>query len=165
MEGKVILYDANDTKVGETFMRRARQFVKQQRAEWIDDNHNAIRFVADLENWETAIMPSDDPNDTQLILLAEKRITERKRFIIHSIVAVPIWLVLVFVFGNMTRDMVFPVFFTGVCLTAYLIHAYQFAIPRINKYRSHDKEERRARRLAAEVATLKTELQRQNGQL
>ncbi|MCL2386820.1 MAG: hypothetical protein FWC89_04620 [Defluviitaleaceae bacterium] len=163
MENKVVLYDSNDKKVGETFMRRARQLVKQQRAEWVDDSQNAIRFTADIDDWEAVTIPESDTNitddDSRLIALAEKRIMERKRFIIHSIVGIPIWFVLFFASGNITVDMAMPMFFTGICLTAYVIHAYQFAIPRITKYRSHDREERRAKVLAAEIAILKAELE------
>ena len=160
MEGKIVLYNEYDQKVGETFVRRARQLVKQQRAEWIGDSQNAIRFVADVEDWEVDTIAGDtsvrsDKSEEWLIPLAEKRIVERKRFIIHSIVAIPTWLFLVMIAGYGGE-----MFFTGVCLTAYLIHVYQFAIPRLMKYRSHDRKERKARALAAEVAILKAEMQK-----
>jgi len=54
MEGKVLLFDSKGTKIGETFARRARQLVKQQRAFWIDDKHESIRFYLDTENMDTA---------------------------------------------------------------------------------------------------------------
>ena len=54
MESKVLLYDSNDVKIGETFTRRARQLVKQQRASWINENQDAIRFAPDfpVSEWE-----------------------------------------------------------------------------------------------------------------
>jgi len=166
MESKIILYDANDKKIGETFVRRAKQLVKQQRAEWTDNSQTAIKFAPDVEDWETIVMPGEekksistvDPGDAQLFALAEKRIRERKLFIIHSIAVFPVWLTLASISSNITRGSEAPMFFTGVCITAYAIHLYT----RLMKYRSHDREERRVRRLATEVAILKAELQRQS---
>ena len=85
MVSKVLLYDANDAKVGETFMRRARQLVNQQRAQWIDDSHSAIRFAPDVNKWEKEVVPSstittDSEDDSWLYTLAEKRLHERKLF-------------------------------------------------------------------------------------
>jgi len=53
MEEKILLYDPNNIKIGETYVRRARQLVKQQRALWTDDSQKAIRFVAGAEYSET----------------------------------------------------------------------------------------------------------------
>lgn len=47
MEGKVALININGDKIGETYTRRARQLVKQQRAVWVDDSQKAIRFTSD----------------------------------------------------------------------------------------------------------------------
>lgn len=46
MEGKVTLFNVNNDKIGETYIRRARQLVKQQRALWVDDSQKAIRFLS-----------------------------------------------------------------------------------------------------------------------
>jgi len=97
-------------------------------------------------------------------VLAQKRIDEQKWFIIHSIVAAPTWLFLFLISAITTNDMYLPLFFTGASLTAYLIHAYQFAMPRIKNKRHHSisVQERKEKRLAEEVAKLKAELQKQN---
>jgi len=50
IETKVTLYNANEVKIGETYTRRARQLVRQQRAMWIDDTQSAIRFAPGMEN-------------------------------------------------------------------------------------------------------------------
>jgi len=54
MENKVSLYNSNDTKIGETFTRRARQLVRQQRAMWIDDTQTSIRMAPNMENMGNA---------------------------------------------------------------------------------------------------------------
>jgi len=53
MENKVSLYNSNGVKIGETFPRRARQLVRQQRAMWIDDSQSSIRFAPNMENMDT----------------------------------------------------------------------------------------------------------------
>ena len=50
MEPKITLYNSNDEKIGETYMRRAKQLVRQQRAMWTDEYHTAIRFAPGKEN-------------------------------------------------------------------------------------------------------------------
>ena len=57
MEDKVILYNSSDVKIGETFPRRAKQLVRQQRAMWVDDSHTAIRFAPGMENMDTFEKP------------------------------------------------------------------------------------------------------------
>ena len=52
MENKVSLYNSNDIKIGETYARRARQLVKQQRAMWIDESQTSIRFAPGKENMD-----------------------------------------------------------------------------------------------------------------
>ena len=52
MESKVLLYNSNNVKIGETTAHRAREIVKRQRAEWIDNNHTAIRFYSGMEYME-----------------------------------------------------------------------------------------------------------------
>jgi len=71
MESKVLLYNSNDIKIGETFARRARQLVNRQRAEWVDDNHSAIRFYFGMENMDNNktndFDKTDDFNDNEEI--------------------------------------------------------------------------------------------------
>ena len=196
MEGKVLLYDSNDVKIGETFKRRAKQLVKQQRATWIDDKQEAIRFAPGAEKIESTATNEDGNNtiatvsdsifqDDVLIALAERRIKERNRIIIHTIAFIPCWFLLLW-FASTIWDTwhgrgnaSFMLFATGSWITAYIIHVCQFAIPRLKGYFKHGsqiamqlakqrgtswverKEERRIMKLAAEVAKLKSELQRQ----
>jgi len=49
-ENKVTLISADDVVIGETFMRRAKQLVRRQRAQWTDDSQTAIRFYPEMEN-------------------------------------------------------------------------------------------------------------------
>jgi len=177
MEGKVLLYDPNDVKIGETYIKRARQLVKQQRALWVDDSHTSIRFVSGVETLDAATSPDENDNmadspaathyDDWLIELAAKRISQRKRFIFHSIAVIPGWFIL---FGFTTLILndatigaiAFVMFMLGSWVTGYAIHACQFAIPRFySRMRSKEREERKARVLEIEVANLKAELQRQ----
>jgi len=58
MEGKVVLYNSDNLKIGETFTRRARQLVNKQRAVWMDDNQSAIRFYHGMENMDEIITES-----------------------------------------------------------------------------------------------------------
>jgi|GEM_PF-5298369 len=53
MDNKVLLLDSNNVKIGETFIRRAKQLVKQQRAAWVDDTQSAIRFAPGMENMDS----------------------------------------------------------------------------------------------------------------
>ena len=155
MDNKVLLYDSNDVKIGETFTRRARQLVKQQRGEWTDENQTAVKFFPDkIEGWENV-----EIEDSTLIALAEKRIKERTRMLVHAIVFLPVWFLLyVFIdwfFRGNTSGMVG--FVSGAWITAFAIHSWQFIAN--NKHRIFGFEERKARRLAAEIAILKNELQ------
>jgi len=52
MENKVSLYNSFDTKIGETYPRRAQQLVRQQRAMWTDDTQTAVRFAPGMENMD-----------------------------------------------------------------------------------------------------------------
>ena len=72
METKVSLYNSHDEKIGETFIRRAKQLVKRQRAVWVDDSRTAIRFAPGMENMDeiaadyeaapaTAAVPISEP--------------------------------------------------------------------------------------------------------
>jgi len=156
MDNKVLLYDSNDVKIGETFMRRARQLVKQQRGEWTDESQSAVKFFPDkVEGWETTAI-----EDEALVTLAEKRIRERTRIIVHSIALVPVFILLLIFSANFFSgaDVLAAMgFVSGAWLTGYVIHLCQFILPRRNKM--FNTEERKARRLAAEIALLKNELQ------
>ena len=77
MENKVLLYDSNGNKIGKTFIRRAKQLVRQQRAVWTDDNQNAIRFAPGMENMDIVITG-----------LAEKRASAKLGFKIHVITVI-----------------------------------------------------------------------------
>lgn len=54
MEPKVILYDSSNAKIGETYARRARQLVKQQRAFWTDEKQTAVKFYEGMEHLKDA---------------------------------------------------------------------------------------------------------------
>jgi len=87
MEGKVLLYNSNDVKIGETYMRRARQLVKQQRAVWIDDGQEAIRFAPGAENLETVEDASDAADVLGAVPVTDKKLMElaRRRVILKII--------------------------------------------------------------------------------
>ena len=166
MESKVLLFDANDVKVGETFMRRARQLVNQQRAQWTDDSHSAIRFVPDVNEWEKDVEPSaktttDSKDDSWIYSLAEKRLHERKMFILHTVGLVPGYFGLFVVFSGII-DIWYGSsveggfwFSCGAWTMAYAIHAYFFAKKYLKNYNSLDREERRIHRITEEVERLK----------
>ena len=91
MEGKVLLYDAEGKKIGETFARRARQLVKQQRAVWMDDRQAAAQFVADVDDWQTVDNKDEGPipvfdDEGWVVTLAKKRILWRRLYVVHSVV-------------------------------------------------------------------------------
>jgi len=52
MESRVLLYNSSDTKIGEISASEAREIVSRQRAEWVDNNHTAIRFYSGMEYME-----------------------------------------------------------------------------------------------------------------
>ena len=56
MEKKIELYNSNNIKIGETYVRRARQLVNRQRARWVDSNQTAIRFYPEMENMDDGNM-------------------------------------------------------------------------------------------------------------
>jgi hypothetical protein len=86
MEGKVTLYDSNETKIGETFARRARQLVKQQRAFWLDDAQTAVRFLPGMEHLKDeqgdgfAPAEKDPPEDKRLMKLAKTRVVLKNTY-------------------------------------------------------------------------------------
>jgi len=181
MESKVLLIDSNDVKIGETFVRRARQLVRRQRAVWMDDNHTAIRFHPGMENMDDTPAVVEHPpakseitehvqkdsairetaeaapatsaptplyNDDRLvnwlIPRAEKRMRERRRFVIRSFLLVPVAFLLVNIFFF---DYTVPLV---AWVTLYMIHAFL--------YLTNSRARRRiAKNLSAEAAMLRGE--------
>jgi len=95
MESKVMLIDADGNEVGETYSRRARQLVKQQRAIWANDSHTAIQFMPDeADEWDIPKTPVEAPPEKEksshLYALAEKRIQDRRRFLWHTLLLIPV---------------------------------------------------------------------------
>jgi len=111
MEAKIKLFDADGTQIGETFARRARQLVKQQRAVWIDDDHSAVRFNPDSsdDDWNEEIEHGKAPHATTekgldpLYVFAKKKLTERRRVILHLVLLIPEIIVILF-FGAVLHD-------------------------------------------------------------
>ena len=103
MESKVALYDSNNNKIGETYTRRARQLVKQQRASWVDDSQSAIRFAPGMEHMDDPV-PIDisnyeiDPKtDRELMKLAKRRVHARFAFRLHLaifFILCPFWILI-----------------------------------------------------------------------
>ena len=167
MSSMITMYDASDNKIGETFFRRAKQLVKQQRAAWISDEQKAIKLAPDMENI------SDELDDTAQLdmmeekwihVLALKRISERRHFKWHSIAFVPS-LIVAFLVAAVIVDAAFggdvALLFLGLAWgslsTAYFIHMYFY----FKKYPLRDngtKKARMERELAAEIAAIKSEL-------
>jgi hypothetical protein len=162
MEDKVLLFDANNVKIGETFMRRAKQLVSRQRAEWTDESHIAIRFAPDAEEPPIVIPEAADesPDDSWIYAAAEKQIRERHNFILHSVAFLP-GIFMLFLFTTAFLDSVLnePVYFfcfmLGGWITAYAIHAWFFAQKRLKGFRLLDSEKRKAYRLSLEVEKIK----------
>ena len=163
MENKVLLYDADDVKIGETFSRRARQLVSRQRAEWVDESRGAIRFFPDSEEWETEDEPkTEEPKG--IYLLAEKRLRERRRFLWHTIGFLPGYMLFALFaeimnsgYRNNIASFYFMFFNFGVWTCLYVIHAYYYYKRHVEGYvyYSSSKRERKARKLAEEVDRLK----------
>ena len=121
MDGKVLLYDYNDVKIGETYVRRARQLVKQQRAAWVDDSQKAIRFAPGMENMEDSTdmyeahethHAHEDINaftDKQLMKLAKRRVHAKFAFRLHRSIAVMLSVFFVLIFLITGRGYFWPV--------------------------------------------------------
>ena len=138
MENKVLLYDSNDIKIGETFARRARQLVKQQRASWTNENQDAVRFAPGMENFDkledfenidnSHATSSDDAGekrpagssgtDDKLMTLAKRRVYARFAFKLHALIslALSVFLVVVYIGTDMGGYFwpIWPVFALGV---------------------------------------------------
>jgi len=167
LDSKVTLYNSENKRVGETFSRRARQLVKQQRAVWTDDTHSAIRFFPDaVEDWETTEThpiteeATYNKEDAALYALAQKRLSTRRRLFWHTIALIPGFLLLVvFADGAFRWNSVEMGFFMGLTFTLwgglFVYHIHQFI--KFNKgfFPFALSEQRRARKLAEEVEQLK----------
>ena len=166
MESKVTLYNVNGEEIGETYSRRARQLVKQQRAMWADDTHTSIQFLPDAtEDWEAAIdeeAPKTTPHThdhkpNTLYTLAEKRLRARRRFIWHCVLLIPVYMLVTGLSGVMYNvDHEIGMFFLGLGMGAWTVlfacHVFMY----IKTHgRGVDWEMRRKLKLDAEVAALK----------
>jgi len=151
-KGKVLLFNADDVKIGETFFRRAAQLVRQQKAEWADDSCEAIRFYKGMENTDASSDVSSISPHMNGFLSSEfdRQIKERAKFVIHSFMLVPGIIMLLpasYVISMMLMDMFFQRDAVGVgafldlapilasilativvatWVTAYAIHAYLY---------------------------------------
>ena len=170
MEGKVNLFDSDNVKIGETFLRRAKQLVKQQRASWLDDEQKAIKFApgmeymssdSDVRSFETAAASHEsDINEDWIVALAKKRLLKRKLFIIHTITFVPCLLIMALFFAAISNGfrsseaIFFAGFSIGAWTTFYFNHVYDCIK---NQYFNFNNK-RKAKKLAAEVEFIKNEL-------
>ena len=168
MEGKVILLDANGVEIGETFTRRARQLVKQQRAMWADDTHTSIRFAPDTaEEWDmpTEHIPTPSPpppeKNAALYALAARRLRDRRRMIIHSLALIPFYIITAAFWdaasgwrmtnmGFLSMGIVW-----GMWTMAYLYRLRHYVREYGNSIRPKDWEGRRRVKLELEVDRLK----------
>ena len=171
IDGKVILLNAKGVEVGETYTRRARQLVKQQRAIWADDTHTAIQFMPDTEEeWEPLAEAADptpmpvitDEKSSALYALAKKRIHDRKWLILHTLAVIPGYIgFLIFAYmlagprGPREAGFLWLGFSWGVWTTLYIYRVRNF-IKEHKNFRSSDSWEARQRlKLQAEVDHLK----------
>jgi len=142
MEAKIALFDADGTQIGETFARRARQLVKQQRAVWVDDDHTAIRFnpdpaytkddLYDETTHDIAQPPAAKKELDPLYVFAKKRLKERRRITVHLALLIP-EMILVGLFSGFIYDVGADIFALlligfsyGVLLTANACNVYYY---------------------------------------
>ena len=131
MKSKVMLFDADGTQVGETFTRRARQLVNQQRAEWIGES--SIRFAPDaaIDESEWAEASTVEPrakeagSEALLYYLASSKVKKRRAFIMHSILLFP-GIFMILIMSETSRNNEFAIFMLGAWLSPYFIHAFMF---------------------------------------
>jgi len=172
MEAKIKLFDADGTQIGETFARRARQLVKQQRAIWMDDDHSAIRFNPDSteDDWNEEVEHGKTPRTIEkhpeldpLYVFAKKRLAERRRVILHLVLLVPEMIAVIFFsvliwesgfrgFGPFFGGLCSGVLFTAnACNVYYYYDKYVKDQPHASAYWQN----RRERQLTAEVEKLR----------
>jgi len=173
MEDKVLLYDADGKKIGETFMRRARQLVKQQRAMWMDDRQRAVQFVADVDDWEMVDDKGEGPipvfdDEAWMVDLAQKRIRQRRLYVVHSIIfglgfmllGLALALVIETSFGS-DLTLVLVIALKSGWFFAFIGHTISFAVNYARVRRPIEKDERRARAVEKEVAEIKKRIGRE----
>lgn len=153
MKSKVMLFDASGAPVGETFTRRARQLVNQQRAEWISEG--AIRFAPDteIEESEWGAVPEDTKKseaDALLYYIAKMRLKQRKAFIVHSILMIPGYFIAAILAAMAGNEMVLVVLWFG-WTTPYILHATSYISERWKEYRPDN----RGKMLEVEVDKLR----------
>ena len=133
MERKVLLYDSNDIRIGETFTRRARQLVKQQRASWLNENQDAIRFAPGMENLDATSIDDVckkhpvESLDTkyELMKLAKQRVYARFAFKLHGALALALSVLFIVIY--MLTDMggyfwpIWPAFGLGVSVVIHWV--------------------------------------------
>ena len=167
MSNMIVMLDASDNKIGETFFRRAKQLVKQQRAAWTSDDQKAIKFVPGMENLNEEAdedISQDSADEKWIHELAIKRIKDRKLFRWHSIAILP-GLIMAFLVTAVVVDAAFggdiALMFLGLAWgslsTSYFIHVYFY----VRKYPIRDnalKKARREREIAAEIAAIRSSL-------
>lgn len=127
MEGKVLLYDSNGAKIGETFFRRAKQLVKQQRASWTSEKQDAICFSPGMENLDESL--AEDASESgsgellmeslyaedELMKLAKRRVRAAIAFKLHRGISLILIVFFVAIFVASGSDFV-PVFILATML-------------------------------------------------
>jgi hypothetical protein len=115
MEGKVLLYDINGVKIGETFIRRAKQLVAQQRAEWKDGGQSAIRFIRDADDWETPAAADKEEvraatalsrDDDLLMYMAKRNVMEKRGLFGHIIAYIVAWPALFILYFGLLQNVI-----------------------------------------------------------
>ena len=119
MDGKVLLYNSDNVRIGETYVRRARQLVKQQRAFWVDDSQTAVKFAPNMENLDDAtaadvnedrpMYDADAMADEKLMRLARRRVHARFAFKLHSSIALAVSLFLLIIFFSTGGGYFWPI--------------------------------------------------------
>ncbi|MCL2202801.1 MAG: hypothetical protein FWB88_02520 [Defluviitaleaceae bacterium] len=174
IDTKIALFNAENKRVGETFSRRARQLVKQQRAMWTDESHSAVRFLPDaIEEWEmgeedapatvdAAPATPESGRKNNLYALAARRLSVRRRMFWHTLTLFPGYLAFVLFADVMfwrPWDNFSGGFFIGTVFTLwtilYIHTVRQFAKYNRGFYPLTEMGTRQSRKLEEEVARLK----------
>ena len=163
LETKITLYNAEGKRLGETFSRRARQLVKQQRAEWMDEAHTSVQFYADPpEAWETdPHTEAHEPEpDAALLEMARMRVATRRIFAINTLVLVPgFFAIVIFVEVMLRTNQWFTGFWMGTLFTLWTLlfirNTYRFVKTNRGFFLFALAERRHSRVVANEVERLK----------
>ena|GEM_PF-4274893 len=78
MEQQITVFNENDEQTGVTFIRRAKQLVKKERAEWLNEECDSIRLLSLEEETQDEFM-----TDESLLVLARNRVKERRKIVRH----------------------------------------------------------------------------------